>query len=208
MNSTPNNSTPTRYSPMLVTLHWLLAILIIANMVIGHTTADDLADTNPEKISYLKTHMLLGVLIFFLMCVRLLVRINTEKPAPATAHNAFLDKLAVFTQYSLYACVFLMCLSGFTLAIETQLPQVVSGDLAKPLPADIKNLTIFAIHGTTSLVLALLMLLHISGALYHQFILKDHLISRMSYGDRHAEPEGEHDTNQSETMTYQKPRTV
>ena len=48
MNSTPNNSTPTRYSPMLVTLHWLLAILIIANMVIGHTTADDLADTNIE----------------------------------------------------------------------------------------------------------------------------------------------------------------
>jgi cytochrome b561 len=115
------------------------------------------------------------------------VRINTDKPAPVSTDNAFLDKLAVVVQYSLYACVFLMCLSGFTLAMETQLPQIVSGDLAKPLPPYIKDLTIFMIHGATAIVLGLLMLLHISGALYHQFVLKDHLISRMSYGDRYTE---------------------
>jgi cytochrome b561 len=182
-----NNSNPTRYSAVLVTLHWTLAILIIANLFIGHNLADNLADTDPAKISSLKTHMLLGGLIFFLMCIRLLVRINTDKPAPVSTDNAFLDKLAVVVQYSLYACVFLMCLSGFTLAMETQLPQIVSGDLAKPLPPYIKDLTIFMIHGATAIVLTLLMMLHIAGALYHQFVLKDHLISRMSYGDRYTE---------------------
>lgn len=203
-----NSRTPTRYSPVLVSLHWLLAILILTNLFIGHSLADNLADTDPVKFNYFKNHMLLGGLIFFLMCVRLLVRINTEKPAPVSTDNAFLDKLAVFTQYSLYACVFLMCLSGFTLAMETQLPQIVSGDLAKPLPSYIEDLTIFMIHGATAIVLVLLILLHMAGALYHQFVLKDHLIARMSYGDRHAEPESEYDTNHSETTTYQKPRMV
>ena len=43
-----------RYHPLLVTLHWLLAILILAALIVGFFLLAAMPDTDPQKIGILR----------------------------------------------------------------------------------------------------------------------------------------------------------
>lgn len=47
----------TRYHPVLVTLHWLLAALIIAALALGALIMATIPNTDPMKIEALRSHM-------------------------------------------------------------------------------------------------------------------------------------------------------
>ena len=74
----------TRYHPVLVTLHWALAILIIGALSVGFFWLAAMPNSDPQKIGILRLHMAGGILILALMVVRLVVRMLTSRPAPAT----------------------------------------------------------------------------------------------------------------------------
>src|SRR5271155_2176770 len=89
-----------RYHPALVTLHWLLALLIIGALIIG----------------------------FFVlapMVARFIVRMLTSRPARATTGNPLLDRIAPITHYGFYVLVLLMVASGYTTAILAGLNRIV-----------------------------------------------------------------------------------
>ena len=46
-----------RYHPLLVTLHWVLAILIIAALIIGSFWLAAMPNSDPQKIVVLRVHM-------------------------------------------------------------------------------------------------------------------------------------------------------
>ena len=50
-----------------------------------------------------------------------------------------------------------------------------------PLPANLDALPLHAIHRYTAITLFAFIALHVAGALFHQFILRDHLLSRMGF---------------------------
>jgi len=56
-----------------------------------------------------------------------------------------------------------------------------SGD---PLPVDFNDLAARLVHGILAKVLMLVIVAHVLAALYHQFIRKDSLFSRMWFGAR------------------------
>jgi cytochrome b561 len=66
-----------RYHPLLVGLHWLLALMVIAALALGALVLVDIPNSDPMKIDALRQHMTAGVLILALMLVRLLVRTRT-----------------------------------------------------------------------------------------------------------------------------------
>src|SRR5215472_8724270 len=82
-----------RYHPVLVTLHWLLAVLIIAALALGALVMAKLPNTDPMKIETLRHHMTGGFLILVLMLVRLLVRARTSHPTAAPTGHWALDRL-------------------------------------------------------------------------------------------------------------------
>src|ERR1700730_7391952 len=82
-----------RYHPLLVALHWLLAVLIVAALALGALVMVKIPNSDPMKLEALRSHMSGGVLILLLMLVRLLVRTRTTHPAPASAGTPLLNKL-------------------------------------------------------------------------------------------------------------------
>jgi cytochrome b561 len=178
----------TRYHPGLVALHWLVAILVIGTLGIGVIGLRTLPNDDSNKIALLAAHMAVGAAILALMALSFVVRVKTSKPPLAQSGHALLDRLALVTHYGFYVLVVLMVTTGFVTAIASGINQIVFGGYRAPLPADLVNYPSFVAHFYLADVLAGLIALHIAGALYHQCIIKDGLLRRMSVGRRHVSP--------------------
>lgn len=175
-------STPTRYHSLLIGLHWLLAALILIMLVYGVAVLEHMPNESAEKIGALRGHMIMGFSIFVLTLIRLVVRLKTDKPAPASTGNALLDKLAPLAHGLLYLIVFLMVGSGIGISVAAGLPDIVFGASGAALPHSLTIYPARVVHEIFAKVLLLIIVLHIAAALYHQFVRKDGLMSRMRFG--------------------------
>ena len=157
-------TTPTRYSPLMVTLHWLTVILIFAAFALGKYSSFLPNDAN--EIPPLRIHMMLGITTLLVIIIRFVARMRTPRPAHASTGNAFLNKIGEFVHYALYLFAFLMAASGLSLSMQAGLPQIVFGGVGS-LPADFFDFTARAMHGFIAPALFLLILLHVGAAFYH-----------------------------------------
>lgn len=173
----------TRYHPVLVVLHWLLAVMIVAGLIMGGQVLAETANDDPFKLISLRLHMGMGLAILALMIVRLITKFLTAKPPHADIGNDAVNKLGRMAHLLLYLAVFAMCASGMALANMAGLPAIVFGGSSVPLPADFSVYAPRAVHGILATVLAVLIVGHVVGALYHQFVRKDRLFARMWFGD-------------------------
>jgi cytochrome b561 len=174
----------TRYHPLLVALHWLLAVLIIGNLAAGKLVLDGLADGDPEKLTVLQLHMLGGLTILALLVVRLVTRFATAKPAPAHDSRP-LHWLAAANHAALYLAALAMTVTGLGMAQLAGLFPLLEG---KPvtLPDDWSAIAPHAGHELFSGVLIGLIVLHLAGALYH-LVKRDGTAGRMWFGKRKAD---------------------
>jgi cytochrome b561 len=172
-----------RYHPLLVALHWVLAVLIIAALALGALVMVKIPNTDPMKIEALRSHMAGGSVILLLMLIRLFVRARTTHPAAASTGTPALDRLAFVSHRMFYGAVLVTAGSGIVMALQTGLPAIVfAGDGV--LPADFWVFPVRTVHYVASRVLMTLIALHVAGALYHTLILKDGLLRRMVFGRR------------------------
>jgi cytochrome b561 len=172
-----------RYHPLLVALHWLLAILIIAALALGALVMAKLPNTDPMKLEALRSHMFGGGLILALMLVRLFVRRRTTHPSAATTGSSLLDKVAWASHRLFYGLIIAMVASGVTMALQARLFEIVYGGHGT-LPPDLWVYPIRSVHYLISRLLMALIALHIAGAFYHTLVLKDGLLRRMTFGRR------------------------
>ena len=178
------NKQPTRYHLALVALHWLLALILVFALGMGTFSLKELSNASPDKIGALRGHMIVGLVIGSLMLARLLTRVRTTLPASASTGSALLDKLSHVVHIGLYLAVFAMAASGAATAFQADLPQIVFFGSVTPLPENFAHLLPRAVHGWMAKLIAALVALHVIGALFHQFRLKDRLMSRMWFGPR------------------------
>ena len=175
-----SKTTPSRYHPLQVTLHWLTVILVFAALIVGKSMSR--LPNDDAKLALLAIHMSIGILTLLVVVVRFIARLRLPKPAHATTGNAFLDWVGKVVHYALYAFVLLMTVSGLSLSAQAGLAPIVFGGSGAPLPADFFDFTTRALHGFIAPALFLLILLHVGAAFYHQLALKDNLLARMWYG--------------------------
>ena len=173
---------PTRYHPVLVILHWLLAFLIIGALIGGSVMLDDVPNSDPAKLGSLRIHMILGLVIGVLMIVRLVTRLRTAHPPEARIGFALADALAPWAHRLLYVLAFAMVGSGMALSIASGLPDAVFGTAA--LPESFDAFAPRAVHGIVASLLMALIVLHILAALFHQAVKGDGLLSRMGLGKK------------------------
>lgn len=176
-----------RYQPVLVALHWLLALMIIGLLCIGFFVLADMPNTDPKKLGILMLHMAGGMSVFALMILRLIIRIASTRPNTATGVPR-LDRLALIAHYCLYLLVFLMIASGYSTGIIAGLNRIVFAHSGEPLPGDFDVFPTFQAHSFLAVLLAILIAVHIAAAFYHQFMLKDGLFRRMWFGKRTITP--------------------
>ncbi len=172
-----------RYHPLLVALHWVLALLIIAALALGALVMVKIPNADPMKIEALRSHMSGGVLILILMLVRLFVRMRTRHPAPATAGNPLLDRIAWLSHRMFYVAVLGMAGSGLVMALQARLFGIVFGGHGS-LPPDFWVFSLRAVHYAFSRLLMALIAFHVAAALFHTLVLRDGLLRRMFFGRR------------------------
>lgn len=168
-----------RYHPALIVLHWLLAVAILLAIVFGCFVLDDMTNDNIHKPGLLRMHMTLGGLILLFTMVRLVVRARSAKPAPLVSGKPAMDKLAVGIHHLLYTLTILAALAGMALSYQADLFAILYQHVGK-LPKDFDEFSAHGVHGLLALSLLGVAVLHVAGALQHQFVLKDGIFSRMS----------------------------
>jgi cytochrome b561 len=172
-----------RYHPALVVLHWALAFLIIAALTLGALVMVKIPNTDPMKFEALRSHMGGGMAILVLMLIRLVIRSRSAHPDRASAGHPLLDKLAWASHRLFYGTVFAMAGSGIFMALQAGLFETVFFGHGN-LPADLWVFPIRGVHYAISRILMALIAIHIVAALYHAFVLRDGLLSRMFFGRR------------------------
>lgn len=173
-----------RYHPLLVTLHWLMALMILLALVGGGILLADMPDDSPDKVAGLGGHMTFGIAIGVLLIVRLVTRLRSVHPPHAATGNAMLDRIGVCTHWAFYVLIAGMVLTGLATAFGAGLIPIVFGGAAETLPPKMRDLPQHAAHGLIATALVALILLHFAAALWHSLFLRDGLLRRMWFGKR------------------------
>jgi cytochrome b561 len=172
-----------RYHPVLVTMHWLLAVLITAALALGALVMARTPNSDPMKIEALRAHMGGGILIVSLMVLRFAIRTWSRRPPPANTGSTRLDTLAAASHSGFYVLVIAMGFSGVFMAVQAGLFDIVFAG-AGELPPDLWVFPVRTVHYAISRLLMGLIALHVTGALYHTLVLRDGLLKRMFFGRR------------------------
>lgn len=169
-----------RYNPISIGLHWLIALLIFAAFPLGLYMAD--LPLSPQKLQLYSWHKWIGVTVFLLVLIRMLWRIGHKPPAPVPMPRwQILASKAV--HYLLYVLMVIVPISGWLLSSAKGMQTVWFGVL--PLPDLVhKNKELADVlqelHETLNYGMLLLVGAHLAAVIKHQFIVKDHLLSRMN----------------------------
>ncbi len=175
------SASPQKYNSTQVVLHWLIAVLVLFMLMMGHFVLAQTANSDPIKTIGLRGHMTIGIVLLVLTLIRIVWRRKSVQPAHATTGNPLLDKLGVAAHYALNIFTLLVALSGIGIAIQSGLPEIILGGQGE-LPVDFADYPARFAHGLLTKLLAVLVVIHILGGLYHQFILRDGLFKRIWFG--------------------------
>jgi|SRR6185369_6007752 cytochrome b561 len=175
-----------QYHPLLIGLHWLVALLIITTLGVGFLCLAQWRTDDPRTIGLLRWHVGGGVLILTLMAVRFMVRLRTPRPSNEKTGLRLLWRAAALSHYGFYALVFLIAGTGYTTAVLAGVPATLFGRSEWHLPPSFDRYPTFAAHAILATLLANLIVVHVLAAFYHQLVRKDDLLSRMLWGRQGA----------------------
>jgi cytochrome b561 len=172
-------NTADRYTRTAAALHWLLALMIFGSLGMGlYMTSLPLS---PERLKLTNWHKWAGITILALSALRLLWRL-THRPPADVPMPLWQRRAAHITHMLLYTLFFAVPLVGWCYSSAAGYPVVWLGVLPLPdLVSPDRDLaaTLKPLHGLLAKVLAAAVLLHIAGALKHQFLDRDGLLRRM-----------------------------
>lgn len=183
-----NQESASRYNNIAISLHWLLAILIIAMLAVGKFMVG-LEDTDPLRFILTQWHKTFGVLILLLSVCRLLWRVTHRAPTHPADSPAWEHVAAKISHIALYALLFIAPFTGWMLVsvsplnIDTFLFNIVPW----PHLPWLDNIADKALavgrykqfHEWATGAMIALLLLHIAAALKHHIINKDTVLTRM-----------------------------
>jgi cytochrome b561 len=175
----PVSDAELHYDPVAIAAHWLLALLIFANLSLGLYMHD--LPISPARLKLFNWHKWAGITILVLSALRLLWRLR-HAPPPDAPMPPWQSAAAHTVHRLLYLLFFAVPLAGWAYSSASGFPVVWFGVLPLPdwVPVDRAWAAVLkATHKTLAITLGVLVLLHLAAALKHQFIDRDGLLRRM-----------------------------
>ena len=170
-----------RYNATAISLHWLIALLIVAAFGLG-LIMTDIPGLSMRKLRYFSWHKWLGITVFLLAIVRLGWRSTHPAPPHPVGVASWQQRTANGVHLLLYGLIFVVPLSGYLYSLAAGVPVVYLGVLPLPVLFErndaIKDL-LKLIHLSLNYTMAGLVALHAAAALKHQFIDRDGTLARM-----------------------------
>ncbi|MES2941586.1 MAG: cytochrome b [Pseudomonadota bacterium] len=179
-----------RYTRTAIILHWLIAFLISTNLLLIW-----FVDYFPEERVRLviDSHKSIGITVLGLVILRLLWRFAHQPPALPSSYALWERRASHAAHILLYVVMFLMPLSGWMhdsawkdaathpMKLFGLMPWPRIGWIMNIEPASKEMLhdAFGALHSAGAWLLYTLFVLHVGGALKHQFIDKEAELQRM-----------------------------
>ncbi len=160
-------------------LHWLMAPMVIGQLLIGVTMVAALG----YYPLLLAIHRPLGVLILAFALVRLANRLRHRPPPFMATMSATERRIATWSEYLLYGLLLVQPVTGWAMLSAARFPITLLGPVALPGIAP-RNVDVFAVlrecHGAFALLLFLAFTAHMTAVLFHTLVLRDRLLDRMA----------------------------
>jgi cytochrome b561 len=168
-----------RYGGAAIALHWLTAVLVVANLMLGLSMVP--LPIIPRKLQWYAWHKWIGITVFLLTCVRLGWRWVQPAPPPV-AMPEWQRRAAEVTQVLMYALLLVIPISGWLYSSATGVQVVYLGLV--PLPNLVPNDKALAsvlkgAHVALNFTLFTLVFVHTAAALKHHFVDRDPALMRM-----------------------------
>ena len=167
-----------RYGLISIVFHWIMALIIIVTFLLGL----NLKYNYQYYYEILKLHNSFGITIFLLAIFRITWKFINIQPARLPNKKIFM-KLATFNHIFFYILFFMMPITGYLLTnlqgdivsfYGVGLPEIIESN------RDFKNYT-HIIHDLLGNILLILFGLHVLGALYHHYLIKDNTLRRITF---------------------------
>jgi len=173
----------TRYTRTAIALHWLIAALVIVQFTWGWWMQEIAKQPVGPRVDAFNLHKSVGMTILGLMVVRILWRIG-HRPPPLSAMPGWQAQAARGTHIGLYALLVVHPLSGYLGSAVSGYPVKYFGMTLPSWAGANVALKDFlsGMHLTTSWMIAVLVGLHVCGALKHALVDRDGLLARMGIG--------------------------
>lgn len=172
-------NTTSRYGSMAIILHWLMALLIVALLILGFIIAE--LPKGPLKLSLLDIHKEFGFLVLLLAVMRLAWRISNTSPSLASLPD-WQRNAARAVHWSFYGFMFAQPLTGWLMTSAAGFPISFFGLFTIPTliaPNNQLSDLFFEIHQWLAILLIAAILIHTAAALMHHYIDKDNILRRM-----------------------------
>ena len=165
-NSPANSPALARYHAAAMTLHWLLAALLVFQFALGLRLDDT---PTALKFTAFQFHKSIGITILLLSLARLALRLAV--PRPAELDQGWQKLAARLSHWAFYGVMLLVPLSGWIIVSTAKLkvPTVLFGIVPwphLPLPAAFNEPAALA-HTVLAWALPALIALHVAAVIYH-----------------------------------------
>lgn len=173
------NNNPSQFAYQSRILHWLMAAMLLAMLLIGITMVSSLGDYH----KLVAIHRPLGIAILILAIIRLFNRMFTTLPPFPPTMSQWERRVATASEKLLYTLMIALPLVGWGMLSAGHYPIVMFGPVHLPpiLPA---NPLLYAVLRKTHTILAFLLfvtfLAHLSAILFHTLIVRDRILHRMA----------------------------
>ena len=168
-----------QYSKRMVIVHWLTLALLITAWYLGDSLADATDDSTATLAGYI-VHASVGGVILLLALSQLYFRRKDGTP-PMLADTPLYQVVAKSVHKFAYTVLILLPVTGVAIIVTSKVGQALMTGNANLLPKKDGYEHVFAheVHEMLVTVLIVLVVVHLLGAIKHQFIMKDGLMERM-----------------------------
>jgi len=170
-----------RYTTTAITLHWLIALLLLGQFAFG-LLLDDIQRGTPARGIYVNLHKSSGILIGLLILARIGWRLTHRPPPLPDTMPAWQRHAARLSHIVLYLCMAMLPLSGY-LASNFSRHGIKFFNVVHWQPWGPDDKTLYAFfnqtHHLAALLLAIFVALHLLAVAKHMLIDRDGLLLRM-----------------------------
>lgn len=172
--------TTTAYGTITRSFHMIMAFLMIGLVAVGFSLGEKLVPADMRS-SVIMLHKSTGIVVLLLVLLRILWRFQQQ--TPNLDHIPAWQRMAARMNINfLYLAMVAFPLSGIGMSLWSGRPISFYNLFTIPIIVE-KNTDIAQIlyntHRTFGYLILISLALHILAALYHHFIIKDHVLRRM-----------------------------
>ncbi len=182
----PLRGTERGWGALVRAFHWLIAVLILAQGIIGLTMVQ--MGLTPAKVRVFALHKSIGMTILALVLLRIAWRPPERRPLDPPDTPRWQRRAARAAHLALYLLILAIPLSGWWFNSAANAPLVWFGWF------DLPSLTggldpvwkprALLLHQTLFWILVALLVVHVGAALWHHFRQHDDVLLRMVVGPR------------------------